>query len=495
MMRPLSLVWWAIFVLLAATGANCSYVLELVQVVHRGGITPPPVGTPDREKLCSPDSGSSCAAIANHGVQQLIDMGAYIEKLYKNDDETEGAKAWLGSTYDSTAVYTHSFADPALVQAATALLKGIYAEEQGNITPAVISAPPADDTLLNVNALPSFVLGNEAKAQHFNKTMEEAVDEQFPDSSVIGTMGREVGLSEACSSADNRVWCCHRLQQLATMYSAMKDGGSGAPTVMENVGRLDAVATVRSHTLYGYSTEDELAKARGSLGQPLAQELLLGMRRKMLQKDDVNYNTHKVMQYVHNTPIRTTVGYQPTDLVPVAETFLIDLLRDDTTEVYFVRLRHAVVKTEPAAMPSAADFPFRCVNAAGDSSGVKSKDGFICPFDDFVRFVDSSKGTGAGGAICHLDTSTADNLQCSVVGPPTSPQCERYRRLCPRLACPDGHIYDVVSGMCTSLYADEAILTGGVVASLCIALLFSGVMLGIIMVEMYPVMFKQKMAV
>ncbi|CCD14235.1 unnamed protein product [Trypanosoma congolense IL3000] len=492
MSRSYMTVWCLALVLLAATGANCLYKLELMQVVHRSGVAPPPMATPDREKLCSPNGKSNCAAIANRGVQQLKDMGAHIAELYEQDGETEDSKTWLSPPYDPTAVYSQSLGSPVATRAATALLSGIYGAEEGGVAPVIISAAPSTDTLLNVNALPSFVLENESGAEEFAREMEKVVSEQFPDASVIGDMGKEVGMGDACSAANAHVWCCHRLQQLVTMYSTVPNGGDGAPTVMKHAAQLQAVAAARNSALYGYVASDSLSAARGSLGQPLAQELLLGMRRKMLQGGDANHNHNRVMHYAHDTPIHTVLGHEATNAVPLAETFLIDLLRDSATGVYFVRLRYLAVETKPEASPAVASFPFRCLNAAGEPSATVSGDATTCPFDDFVRFVDSSKGASGVGAACHLEADTEERLQCRTAGPPTSPQCAQYRALCPAHACPDRHIYDVTSDFCSALDSDLAVLTNGVLTSLCISLLFAGIMLGVILVEMYPVAFSFK---
>ncbi|PWU91748.1 putative membrane-bound acid phosphatase [Trypanosoma cruzi] len=122
--QSMTTAWCVAILLLAVTGANGLYVLELVQVAHRHGVSPPPVATPNREKMCSPNGASSCTAIAKRGVEQMTAMGAHIRQLYSGDAATFGSATWFQPPYDVSAVSTRSIADPATVQAAAALLVG-----------------------------------------------------------------------------------------------------------------------------------------------------------------------------------------------------------------------------------------------------------------------------------------------------------------------------------------------------------------------------------
>lgn len=414
-----SAVWGVALLLLVAAGANGLYVLELVQVAHRGGIAPPPANAPNRSKMCSPNGAGTCASIANRGVEQAGAMGSYIAGIYGRDTETGGSATWFGSQYDPATVYTRASADPFTVQAATALLRGIYVTQNASIAPVIISTPLDRDTLLNVDALPSL---NAVNGVALRKSLEAVVDRQFPDFGVVSAMGAEVGLDAVCSVPANRVSCCRRLQQLATMYAATGTSAS-APRVMENRDGLDVIAAAHFRELYGYDADVPLKAARGSLGQSLAQEMLHNMRQKMLSKDDTDHNARKVMHYAHNVPLRTTLGHMATDEAPLVETFLVDLLRDNATNAFFVRLRYAAAGTgAPRATP--ADFPFRCLSAAGVPTGVKSAGGVICPFDDFSRFVASSGGRSGAGA-----------------------------------ACPDGHVHDPANDSCRPLEIDVGVVS------------------------------------
>ncbi|PWU98278.1 putative membrane-bound acid phosphatase [Trypanosoma cruzi] len=224
-----------------------------------------------------------------------------------------------------------------------------------------------------------------------------------PDASVVEAMGAEVGLDAAlCSAPATRVLCCQRLQKLAVMYAAV-GATDGAPTVMANKAKLDAVAAAYFHVSQGYNASVPQDVARGSLGLPLARELLRNMRAKMLPEGDANRNTKMMMQYAHRVPIQTALGHDPSDATPLGETFLVDLLRDDATNAYFVRLRYAAAANDA---PAAAFFPFRCLSAADVPTDATTADGVICPFDDFARFVESSSGTSAAGAACYLDEET-----------------------------------------------------------------------------------------
>ncbi|PWV19237.1 putative membrane-bound acid phosphatase [Trypanosoma cruzi] len=139
-----------------------------------------------------------------------------------------------------------------------------------------------------------------------------------------------------------------------------------------------------------------------------------------------------MMQYAHRVPIQTALGHDPSDATPLGETFLVDLLRDDATNAYFVRLRYAAAAN---GAPAAAFFPFRCLSAADVPTDATTADGVICPFDDFARFVESSSGTSAAGAACYLDEETRKKFGCSVEGPPprrSAPAivpCARRRRV------------------------------------------------------------------
>ncbi|PWU83381.1 putative membrane-bound acid phosphatase [Trypanosoma cruzi] len=209
--QSMTTAWCVAILLLAVTGANGLYVLELVQVAHRHGVSPPPVATPNREKLCSPNGASSCTAIAKRGVEQMTAMGAHIRQLYSGDAATFGSATWFQPPYDVSAVSTRSIADPATLQAAAALLGGIYASENANIVPTIISTAPERDALLNVEAFPSSTITRMINAKAFNATLESVVDEQFPDASVVEAMGAEVGLDAAlCSAPATRMVCCQR---------------------------------------------------------------------------------------------------------------------------------------------------------------------------------------------------------------------------------------------------------------------------------------------
>ncbi|KAH8609092.1 hypothetical protein ERJ75_001253000 [Trypanosoma vivax] len=464
--RPPTVVCCIALLLLGATGANCLYVLELVQVAHRSGVAPPPATVPGREKLCSPDSKSNCSAIANHGVLQMREVGAYIKNLYSRDADVNESSGWFDAPYDPTAVRTRAFADPSVLRAAAALLAGVYAGQDDLAVPAVLSAPPDDDMLLSVRALPSFALTNESRAADIGAAMAKAVSEQFPDAAVIRRMAEEVGLGEACADAGSHAWCCHRLQSLTTTYAAV-GGGGGAPTVMKHREQLDAVAGARARELYGRGAA---GNARASFGVPLARELLQNMRRKMLHADDRNYEGHRVVQYAHDVPLHTALGHEPADTVPLAETFLLDLLRHAETGVYFVRLRYAAVDAAPDAAPTLRTFPFRCLDAAQQATDATVPDGVVCPFDDYVRFVE---GRGGDDVACHLDDATSERLKCSSGGAPPSPDCARYRALCPAHACPSGYVYDSVDGSCKARVVQKNIVnTSAVAGLLCLFLLF-----------------------
>ncbi|PWU91744.1 putative membrane-bound acid phosphatase [Trypanosoma cruzi] len=164
-----------------------------------------PVATPNREKMCSPNGASSCTAIAKRGVEQMTAMGAHIRQLYSGDAATFGSATWFQPPYDVSAVSTRSIADPATVQAAAALLDGIYASESATIVPTIISTAPERDALLNVEAFPSSTITRMINAKAFNAALEAVVDEQFPDASVVEAMGAEVGLDAAlCSGPATR---------------------------------------------------------------------------------------------------------------------------------------------------------------------------------------------------------------------------------------------------------------------------------------------------
>ncbi|PWU91747.1 putative membrane-bound acid phosphatase [Trypanosoma cruzi] len=156
------------------------------------------------------------------------------------------------------------------------------------------------------------------------------------------------------------------------------------------------------------------------------------MRAKMLPEGDANRNTKMMMQYAHRVPIQTALGHDPSDATPLGETFLVDLLRDDATNAYFVRLRYAAAAN---GAPAAAFFPFRCLSAADVPTDATTADGVICPFDDFARFVESSSGTSAAGAACYLDEETRKKFGCSVEGAaprrsaPAIVPCARRRRV------------------------------------------------------------------
>ncbi|PWU98282.1 putative membrane-bound acid phosphatase [Trypanosoma cruzi] len=483
--QSMTTAWCVAILLLAVTGANGLYVLELVQVAHRHGVSPPPVATPNREKLCSPNGASSCTAIAKRGVEQMTAMGAHIRQLYSGDAATFGSATWFQSPYDVSAVSTRSIADPATVQAAAALLGGIYAGENATIVPTIISTAPERDALLNVEAFPSSTITRMINAKAFNATLESVVDEQFPDASVVEAMGAEVGLDAAlCSAPATRMVCCQQLQKLAVMYAAMGATDS-APTVMANKAKLDAVAAAYFHFSQGYNASVPQDVARGSLGLPLARELLRNMRAKMLPVGDANRNTKITMQYAHRVPIQTALGHDPSDATPLGETFLVDLLRDDATNAYFVRLRYAAATN---GAPAAAFFPFRCLSAADVPTDATTADGVICPFDDFTRFVESSSGTSAAGAACYLDEETRKKFGCSVEGAAPSPECARYRAMCPAQACPGGQVYDVRDDSCKPRVVLSDVISNGAGVAVGIAAVVLGFLLSLFLMHLCPML-------
>ncbi|KAF8283137.1 hypothetical protein TcBrA4_0077550 [Trypanosoma cruzi] len=163
-------------------------------------------------------------------------------------------------------------------------------------------------------------------AKAFNATLESVVDEQFPDASVVEAMGAEVGLDAAlCSAPATRMVCCQRLQKLAVMYAAMGATDS-APTVMANKAKLDAVAAAYFHVSQGYNASVPQDVARGSLGLPLARELLRNMPRRCFLRVTPTATRGLLMQYAHRVPIQTALGHDPSDATPLGETFLVDLL-------------------------------------------------------------------------------------------------------------------------------------------------------------------------
>ncbi|EKF27488.1 membrane-bound acid phosphatase, putative, partial [Trypanosoma cruzi marinkellei] len=202
-------------------------------------------------------------------------------------------------------------------------------------------------------------------------------------------------------------------------------------------------------------------------------------------EDDANRNTKTMMQYAHRVPIQTALGHDPSDATPLGETFLVDLLRDDTTNAYFVRLRYAAATN---GAPAAAFFPFRCLSAADVPTDATTADGVICPFDDFARFVESSSGTSAAGAACYLDEETRKKFGCSVEGAAPSPECARYRAMCPAQACPGGQVYDVRDDSCKPRVVLSDVISNGAGVGVGIAAVVLGFLLSLFLLHLCPML-------
>ncbi|PWU91751.1 putative membrane-bound acid phosphatase [Trypanosoma cruzi] len=344
--QSMTIAWCVAILLLAVTGANGLYVLELVQVAHRHGVSPPPVATPNREKMCSPNGASSCTAIAKRGVEQMTAMGAHIRQLYSGDAATFGSATWFQPPYDVSAVSTRSIADPATVQAAAALLGGIYASESATIVPTIISTAPERDALLNVEAFPSSTITRMINAKSVQCGTGGGCGRAVPRRQCRGSHGRggrpgcctlfgarhEGVVLSAAAEAGGDVCCGGSHRRRSHCDGEQGQAGCCCRRVLPRLAGLQ-----RQRTPGCGARQPWTAACARAASQHAREDATEG---------DANRNTKMMMQYATGVPIQTALGHDPSDATPLGETFLVDLLRDDATNAYFVRLRYAAAAND-----------------------------------------------------------------------------------------------------------------------------------------------------
>ncbi|CAD2214394.1 Histidine phosphatase superfamily (branch 2), putative [Angomonas deanei] len=435
---------FVILLLLVAghSAAAEDYTLEQVQLVHRHGSRSALVSYND-SLICGLEF--PCGYLNRQGQDMLVNTGRFLRTRYTTDDTVvDPSSPFLTQeSYNLTVSYTRSTDVLRTLQSADALLRGLFP----NMTayyPAVHTVMNKDDSLLNSATIPALNAKYHYGDPEERAACDSVVDHYFTPELLV-RVASEVHYDGYCSNWTNRVKCVKTLCDIAQAYEPTGELQQH-PLLNEHYFSLCATLVCSSRYLFSYDSTDALQREQGSGGQALAQELLLNVHKHLNQS-----SPFQVLEYsAHDTtlsPLAGTLGdnSDAAMMPPFGTTYVFELLRrataaEGSTEVGDYAMR--VKRGHPGVTPDTNfefawdDFELRCMHAAGD---VYVAEGNVCPLEDFIRFIDSSKPTNAAG-LCYIDPVLLARMNCSVTDTAfaLSSDCLQYRLLCPSYACGKG---------------------------------------------------------
>ncbi|CAD2214396.1 Histidine phosphatase superfamily (branch 2), putative [Angomonas deanei] len=437
--------------------AERDYVLELAQAVHRHGARSPVVDHNITE-ICGFEF--PCGFLNREGQQQTVQVGHFLRHRYTADETVvDPTHPFLpDELYNLTVAYSRSSNVPRTLQSAEGVLRGLF-PNMTHYYPAILAETTTTDLLLRADNLAAIYADTNFAKEELKEVCNPVADAEFPDGTLLNQIAAEVHSDEFCSNPKKRVSCAKKLCDIGRCYQTTgRLAEDGYPLLREHLPELCTVAACVNRFKSSFNASNPVHVLQGSRGQVLVQEILHNARQKMKGK-----NTYKFMDYsTHDSTLRPLAGTlgDNSDLAMMptfATTYVFELLRrataaEGSTEVGDYAMR--VKRGHPGVTPDTNfefawdDFELRCMRAAGD---VYVAEGNVCPLEDFIRFIDSSKPTNAAG-LCYVDPVLLARMKCPADAEETkevlNSDCKLYRQQCPSYACGDGYRLDGVDYGC-----------------------------------------------
>lgn len=376
-------------------------------------------------------------------------MGTYMRSRY-NDPNITGTPLFPETSYDYRKVYSRSTGVPRTLQSSYSFLKGLFAVED-ELMPVIFSVNGTTDLLGVTDAWPAVMMKRYVDVNGTEKAMQPYVDSQFTWEE-LQQLAEEAYVPASCTDYERRFHCCSVLYDVYFAFEAQGRLGDH-PALAAVKERINNVWASWFTYIFGYDPDDSLQRTQGTSGQTMAQQLIQNMRNYMASP------TYTMYEYSgHDTtvaPLGITLGDQSyTTMDPqFGVTIFLELLEDMDDGSYHVRaLRGNPVYKEETGLFQFEQIPFepRCMGVDGVAY-IPAEN--TCPFDDFVRYVDSNAPTQESG-YCVVDQAQYDMLGCPKdsrrVKDPSqlTHYCALYRLICPAYACSEGYILSSEDNMC-----------------------------------------------
>lgn len=417
-----------------ATTAMAAERLVFTQLLHRHGARYP-LAKANASTWC-PRDGASCGLLLEEGKGMLVSLGKYLRQRY-------GAAYFGGSDryvdqLDAGRIYTRSTAVPRTLQSADGVLRGMFPDTDAYF-PVVNNINKNIDALLYMDAWPAFALWTQhgRKTFSYQEELRPLVEYLFPDPKTVLDLAEEAHYQGFCAEQRHGALCLGGVQDIAASLNAQgKLDPARYPNMVRYYGQLGEVRRAMRRLMFRYEpARNPLDVARGSW-QTLPQAYIKAMRDAMAGKLGAMKFIHYSAHDDTTGPFARTIG-DPDDLPPFAKMYLIDFVEEDGK--YYVR----GVQGHPEQTPG--DYPYTVtpVQIGGITEDGRTHyllDGTSrMPFEDFVRYVDSSKGTDPL-AMCLVEAAVVKGMGCDKLNAAPSHECMLYRANCPMTACPTGSV-------------------------------------------------------
>eukprot|EP00796_Vickermania_ingenoplastis_P005174 gene5174-3721_t len=347
------------------------------------------------------------------------------------DNVTEHGNATLPSFYIYIYIFFKYLHDAPIL--ARAILGCKFLFRCPSVQPR---ADKADDMLLLSNAIPEVAAKYLYGAKKESELCDPLVDALFPKFEVLQGIGAEVHSSGFCSERNRRTKCAMQLCDIGRAYQTTGTLRN-YPKLSQYLTAVCEVLSCSTSYVFDYNRENAMDVARGTYGQPLAQQMIRNMR------SHINQPTFKLYEYsAHDTtisPLAVTLGDSSGTMMepPFASTFIVELL--SRNQNYYVRLLfgHAGVTPSTNFQFGLTDFQMQCMKN-GKSYIAENN---VCPLEDFVEFIDFTKPTNPNG-LCIVDPDLLEQMNCApnVAPDQASELCLKYRHACPQEACGKDYI-------------------------------------------------------
>lgn len=391
------------------------YAVELVQVVHRHGARSP-IANHNETSICG--LTYPCGILNKEGQRMVENLGVFIRNRY-NDLNISATPFFPSEAYNLSRVLSRSTDIQRTLQSSAGVLRGIFP----NLTefyPAIHTVPFDSDWLLNSGVIPEIHARHSFGRARRNETCAK-VAEALP--AVIYAAAAEVHSESFCEEKD-KVTCAFQLCDIGQAYKAT-GVLSQYPNLEAHLALICKVVVCSNTYYFNYNP------AMGSFGQPLAQELLQNIRTYITNPSYrlIEYSGHDTTI----TPLAATLGNM-SDLMldpPFASAFFFELLKSN--DKYFIRVLFGF-PSSPGFDFNLVPFSFQCMK----DKKVYIPQNNICPLEDFISFIDSTKPMDPRG-LCIVDDLLVPNGYCNEGATRNSSFCLAYRKVCPDEGHNNGH--------------------------------------------------------
>ncbi|KAG8341789.1 membrane-bound acid phosphatase 2 [Trypanosoma vivax] len=411
--------------------------LHSVQVIHRHGSRSAIVSY-NESQICA---DTPCGHLNVPGQTMMTKAGEFLRSQYNAN--TLGP-LFPSESYDLGVSYTRSTDVLRTIQSAECLLRGLFPNSTAFL-PVVHTVDSATDWLLTSTNVPYSYAFYDADLDWWHNVCNPALDALIDFGTLI-SIAKEAFSEGFCAEPHHRCKCALMLFDIGAALSANGQIGN-FPALQKHLQKLRSVAYLSFKEQFGYNASQEVHVHMGSQGQFLAQKIIDNFENHIL-----GASSFKLYHYsAHDTtlsPLSATLGDATLTgmLPPFGQLYSVELLYDTSAKNYSVRVRRGAPgqTSESGYLFAWDEFQLRCMDSTNKIYDAVEN---ICPFSDFKRFIDSTKGTDPAGP-CYLSDRHKKLLNCSAEKSSHRKACESYRKVCPKWACSPDFAVDASSSEC-----------------------------------------------